>query len=217
VATSSLQPCNWANRPAVSTRGQANLDLYSIMRQNPTPWPYAGGPAVAYIGGPAHLSTTQRRPRLPLASPAAVNRVPLPVTPLESQSGLRSATSRGRLLPGSAWPLDRARRSLLTVSWLITGRLRRGRPRQCRWRAGRGCRGHGRILSATFGRGQARGHVKLCKARAPVRRILRYLICDRYSDPLPGEEAGSGYHGPPRITELHQGQQLAMSAGAGTL
>jgi len=56
------------------------------------------------------------------------------------------------------------------------------------------------------------------RPRALVRRIVQVpdlrsvqRLPDSRGRPYPGHQ------GPPRITELHQGQELAMSAGGGTL
>ena len=40
--------------------GQTNLDLYSVMYQDPTPWSYVGDPAVAYIGAALSLPADVR-------------------------------------------------------------------------------------------------------------------------------------------------------------
>ena len=66
--------------------------------------------------------------------------------------GHDQSRTRGAGCRGCAWPPGQARRSLLVGSGLLTGRLRRGRRRRCRWRAGRGCRGLGRSASSGAGR-----------------------------------------------------------------
>jgi hypothetical protein len=68
---------DWLYTPSAGDPyGQTNLDLYSVMYQNPTPWPYVGDPAVAYIaanlGLPSDIRSKYTDTGVDFASKAAI-------------------------------------------------------------------------------------------------------------------------------------------------
>jgi hypothetical protein len=68
---------DWLFTPAAGDPyGQTNLDLFSVMYQDPTPWSYVGDPAVAYIGAelslPADVRSAYTNANVDFASKAAI-------------------------------------------------------------------------------------------------------------------------------------------------